>query len=616
MADFDARPVAYSYIRMSSKRQIKGDSLRRQLELSRQYADRHNLKLDEETTFADKGVSAWTGANLTEGKFGQFLAAAKQGHIKPGSYLLVESLDRLSRQQVRTALVPFMELINADIIIVTLTDNQIYSKATVDANFTQLIISLTIMARAHEESETKSKRLKAVAENRRNNAARGIGRFSSMAHGWIEPVKVGHEKWEFRLNSHAFAVQRIFQLSQSGIVQVTIAKLLNREGIPTFRGKGQWYQANVGRIIRDEACIGTYQPTHIVDGERTPFGEPIKNYYPAAVSEELFWQVQRGLRTAFGRGRHKGNRITNLFSGQITCQHCGSSLRLRTGGKSKQYYLYCDNYSRTGTCEKSSGLYRYDVLEDAVFKHLTILDPDIDRGGSHDQSREQILQDIALTEQSAKKASRQYDNLMDFIENADEDADRKNLMVRLKTARQLREQAIARLRELNEDLAALDGRQKQMATAVERMEQERALWSSDDADLVYQSRARVARLLKRFISTMSINFEQKTVMVGVAGGLRGYMFDRKGNLIDQYDMSSQINKVGRPVMFAERDLDGRPNFENAIEITPRGPSLEPFINISGRDHFDDVVERRQIADAVMNDKNFPVPPKSKGAKSP
>lgn len=614
MTDFDARPVAYSYIRMSSKRQIKGDSLRRQLDLSRQYADRHNLKLDEETTFADKGVSAWTGANLNEGQFGQFLAAAKEGRIKPGSYLLVESLDRLSRQQVRTALVPFMELINGGIVIVTLNDNQVYSKATVDANFTQLIISLTVMARAHEESETKSKRLKAVAENRRNNAAKGIGRFHPMAHGWIDPVKVGHEKWEFRLNSHSLAVQRIFQLSESGIGQVTIAKLLNREGIPTFRGKGQWYQANVGRIIRDEACIGTYQPTHVVEGERRPFGEPIKNYYPAAISEELFWRVQRGLRISFGRGRHKGNRITNLFSGQITCQHCGSSLRLRTGGK--HFYLYCDNFSRTGTCEKSSGLYRYDVLEEAIFKHLTILDPDIDRGGAQDQNREQILRDINLTEQSAKKASRQYDNLMAFIEMADDDEDRKNVMARLKPVRQEREQATARLRELNEDLAALDGREKEMSTAVERMNAEREKWSSADADLVYESRARVARLLKRFVSTMSINFEQKTVMVGVAGGLRGYMFDRKGNLIDQYDMSSQINKVGRRVMFAERDPDGRPDFDNAIEITPRGPSLEPFINISGKDHFDDVVGRRQIADALITDKNSPAPLKSKGARTP
>ncbi|MGQ8630903.1 recombinase family protein [Agrobacterium sp. DKPNP3] len=600
MSEIDLRPVAYSYIRMSSKRQIKGDSLRRQLELSKQYAERHGLRLDEETTFADKGVSAWTGANLTEGRFGQFLDAAKQGKIKAGSYLLVESLDRISRQQVRTALVPFMELINSDIVIVTLADNQVYSKATVDANFTQLIISLTVMARAHEESETKSKRLRAVAENRRTNAANGIGRFHPMTNGWIEAVKVGHEKWEFKLNSHAAAVQRIFELADSGIGQVTIAQRLNREGVPTFRGKGQWFQANVGRIIRDEVCIGTYQPTHVIEGERRPFGEPIKNYYPAVVSEELFWRVQRGLRISFGRGRHKGNRITNLFSGQITCQHCGSSLRLRTGGK--KHYLYCDNFSRTGTCEKSSGLYRYDVLEEAIFKHLTILDPDFERGGTDDKSRDQILKAIELTEQNAKKAARQYDNLMAFIEMADDDEDRKNIMARLKPVRQEREQANARIRELNEELATLDTHRKEMTSAAERMEQERLKWTSDDPDVVYESRARVARLLKRFISAMSINFEEKTVMVGIAGGLRGYMFDRKGNIINQYDLVPEIDKQGRPVLFAERDENGKPDFENAREIISRGPSIDPFINISGFDHFEDVVERRKIADVLVNDR--------------
>ncbi|UXS98938.1 recombinase family protein [Agrobacterium tumefaciens] len=301
MREFDQRPTAYSYIRMSSKRQIKGDSLRRQLELSKKSAEDHNLRLDESSMVADKGVSAWTGANLTEGEFGQFLAAAKAGHIKPGSYLLVESLDRLSRQQVRTALLPFMELINADITIVTLADNQVYSKATVDANFTQLIISLTIMARAHEESETKSKRLRAVAKNRRENAANGVGRFSPMHVGWIDSERVGNDRWTFNLNGHANAVRRIFALADSGLGQVTITKRLNDEGVPTFRGKGLWFPANVGRIMRDETVVGTYQPTHVVEDVRQPFGQPIKDYYPAVVSEELFWRVQRGIKVGFAK---------------------------------------------------------------------------------------------------------------------------------------------------------------------------------------------------------------------------------------------------------------------------------------------------------------------------
>ena len=42
---------AYSYIRFSSTRQMRGDSLRRQTELSEQYAKEHNLELDQISIF-------------------------------------------------------------------------------------------------------------------------------------------------------------------------------------------------------------------------------------------------------------------------------------------------------------------------------------------------------------------------------------------------------------------------------------------------------------------------------------------------------------------------------------------------------------------------------------
>ena len=36
MEETDIRPTAYSYVRMSTQQQLKGDSLRRQLERSRE----------------------------------------------------------------------------------------------------------------------------------------------------------------------------------------------------------------------------------------------------------------------------------------------------------------------------------------------------------------------------------------------------------------------------------------------------------------------------------------------------------------------------------------------------------------------------------------------------
>ncbi|WP_425450421.1 recombinase family protein [Virgifigura deserti] len=46
----------------------------------------------------------------------------RQGRIEPGSVLIVESLDRLSREQVLETQALFLLIINAGVTIVTLVD--------------------------------------------------------------------------------------------------------------------------------------------------------------------------------------------------------------------------------------------------------------------------------------------------------------------------------------------------------------------------------------------------------------------------------------------------------------------------------------------------------------
>ncbi|MDB5645192.1 recombinase family protein, partial [Methylobacterium sp.] len=155
MSDPQIKPgnVAYSYIRMSTDQQLKGDSLRRQTELSRRWAEQHGLVLDE--SLRDIGVSAYKGKNRRNGALGRFINMVENGRVKNGSFPLVESLDRLSRDQVLEALSLFLEIIRSGITIVTLTDDQTYSQESVGDDWSKLIISLTIMARAHEESLRK-----------------------------------------------------------------------------------------------------------------------------------------------------------------------------------------------------------------------------------------------------------------------------------------------------------------------------------------------------------------------------------------------------------------------------------------------------------------------------
>ncbi|NMF88331.1 recombinase family protein [Aromatoleum petrolei] len=87
---------AYSYIRFSTPSQSGGDSFRRQTEIAREYAELNGLELAD-LKFTDLGRSAFHGANLKRGELKDFLHAVESGTVAPGSFLLVEALDRLSR---------------------------------------------------------------------------------------------------------------------------------------------------------------------------------------------------------------------------------------------------------------------------------------------------------------------------------------------------------------------------------------------------------------------------------------------------------------------------------------------------------------------------------------
>ena len=161
------KPLCYSYVRWSSVAQTLGDSERRQVERSRQYAADHGYHFIEEMT--DLGISAFRGKNATEGALAGFLRAVEKGKIPPGSFLLVESLDRLSRQEVPKSLTIFLQIINAGINIVTLADTErVYTPEKCDAM--DLMQSIMILSRANEESRLKSYRVGKAWADKRNNA--------------------------------------------------------------------------------------------------------------------------------------------------------------------------------------------------------------------------------------------------------------------------------------------------------------------------------------------------------------------------------------------------------------------------------------------------------------
>ena len=117
---------AYSYLRWSDPRQGKGDTEDRQLSAARDYAAENGLELD--ASLVDRGVSGYTGANRTKGNLGRFLAMVHDGVVKEGEYLLVDSMDRLSRLPLNEAAAQLLSLANAGVVVVTMNDGMKFDR--------------------------------------------------------------------------------------------------------------------------------------------------------------------------------------------------------------------------------------------------------------------------------------------------------------------------------------------------------------------------------------------------------------------------------------------------------------------------------------------------------
>ncbi|MBK1669440.1 hypothetical protein CKO28_15485 [Rhodovibrio sodomensis] len=286
-----AKTKAYSYLRFSTPDQMRGDSHRRQTELARQYAVRHGLDLDDNLTFNDLGVSAFRGRNAKAGALRAFLDAVEYEYVSEGSYLLVESLDRLSRDEILSAQALFMQIVGAGINLVTLQDRRCYSKATINANPTDLIVSIVTMMRAHEESATKQRRLKAVWKNKRDRATDRP--MTEKAPAWL---RLDREAGVFEvIPERAEMVRRIYSMAEAGVGYERIARTLNEEGVATFGRSEAWQRSYVVKLLSNEAVIGTFVPhvTEYLEGHKVRRPQtPITDYYPAIIDRETFERMR------------------------------------------------------------------------------------------------------------------------------------------------------------------------------------------------------------------------------------------------------------------------------------------------------------------------------------
>ncbi|WP_256469154.1 recombinase family protein [Bradyrhizobium sp. 156] len=571
IAPSTARPKAYSYVRMSTDLQLKGDSLRRQREASRKYAEKHSLELVEDFDLHDIGVSAYKGKNLVSGAFGRFLEDVREGKIEKGSYLLVESFDRMSRQEPMAALKPFMEIVEAGLILVTLDDERVF---TGKISFEDLIISIAKMSRANEESARKSDRLSQAWKAKR--AVIGQKKLTARCPSWLRltPDRMGFEVVE----DHAVVVRRIFDEAASGIGTFTIVRRLNEEGIPTFTGKGGWQNSTVNKILSSAAAVGTFQPNRMEGGKRTPDGDSIRNYFPRIVPQPVFEAAQRGRLERKtkpdketgkkGSGGSKGKHFTNLFSKLAVCDYCGKPMHYQNKGTPPkgQSYLVCSNALRNIGCEMT-GRWRYDQFESTFLSFVEQLDlASLVRSSEHSSRRSELAFQIEAVEGRInllqEKVRRAIDTSVELA------GFRSEILAEIikKGEQELTEAKNAR-QQLRHEIAILDQtaltyyrHPDQVAGLIERV---RAARGGD----VYKLRAQIASRLQSLISQLRLTVDPDTQ--------RFEVFFRDGQgmtlFVDPDDPAKFIQKVsGKAPDFDMVSANGPVEQLPAEELTDDG----------------------------------------------
>jgi DNA invertase Pin-like site-specific DNA recombinase len=365
--------ILIPYIRFSSEEQGKGASYQRQIDRVEKYASENGFTLRDEDFYKDLGKSAFSGKHVSHGALGKFLTAIESKAIPTNGsiFLCIEQIDRLSRQDIDTASTIFKSILRNNVNIITLMDNKIYTKQSLN-NFMDIMYSLFLMEQAHIESLKKSERILNVFDQRRKKINQGQNiQFTGMLPSWIDN---SGEKYNtnFVLNDKAKIVQDIFKKYIEGLSCSEIALYLDRNNTDQIARKryknftNRWSSARVAHIIANRCVLGEMRI------KRTD--TICKNYYPAIVSLEDFEEVEN-IRKRKKTQKTSGRRSMNIFTGKVFCGECGHKYYFETddkivAGKKKLYHSLKCSSRRSKMCDSPTINYENFLNSDPAFFDL------------------------------------------------------------------------------------------------------------------------------------------------------------------------------------------------------------------------------------------------------
>lgn len=279
--------LAYSYTRISTSVQIKGHGLKRQKGYVEKYCKGKGLTLAPDH-MQDIG-SGYHGKNLTNGALGVFIEKLQAGDISTPCALVIEALDRLSRQKPMRSMRLLWDIVESGVDVHTTATDRIYTSGM---GMSEMMDSMIHLFTAHQESQKKSDRHLANWEEKRANAQKKI--MTKTRPCWLRPKadKTGFEVIEERAN----IIRTIFKMTAKGVGKTKVVDHLNNEGIKPFSKAKRWHASYIQKLMDNQNVLGHLATTKRVDGVPTP-GPVIKDYYPFIIDADL-WKDAHESRAA------------------------------------------------------------------------------------------------------------------------------------------------------------------------------------------------------------------------------------------------------------------------------------------------------------------------------
>jgi hypothetical protein len=275
--------------------------------------------------------------NAKVGQFKRFLDAVEAKQVPAGSMLILENLDRLSRDETSMALKILMGLCHAGIILQTLDPEETYTNENI--NDPMMIMKATLtFSRGYEESKRKSYLSKANWADAREKSKAGMRALTGQGPRWLKVTPDFETAEELKIDpvyelmpERVAVIKRLVEWALAGRGFMWMAKRLNEEKVKPFGFSAMWSPVYVQMVLTNPALFGRFTPT--CDGKPQ---EPIDGLYPVVITEDEFHAVQAALAVRQKRGGRNRDRVTNLFGGLLKDTTDGCSMYF-AGSRTKKW---------------------------------------------------------------------------------------------------------------------------------------------------------------------------------------------------------------------------------------------------------------------------------------